>query len=194
MTTLIATGYPPFATSFRGIDVIGCDCRISQTVTIFREVNFYPSAQIRLGSGVVLFEHVRFLLGAIDARIELGDRVTVNCGSYISGEGGLLIGSDVLIGPHVRLLSAGHVIDGGDEIISKNPISYGAIRIDSGAWIAAGATVLPGVHVGRGSVVGAGAVVTADVPEFAVVAGNPAKIIRYRKGCDTSLSAQVCSA
>jgi len=52
------------------------------------------------------------------------------------------------------------------------------VRIDDDAWIAAGATVLRGVTIGRGAIVGAGAVVTVDVPPFAVVAGNPARIVR----------------
>lgn len=180
MASLTAIGYPPFVTAFPGIDLLGGDCRISTSVTVFREMNLYPSAQIRLGAGVTLFDDVRLLLGAIDASIELGDRVTVNCGSYISGEGGLVVGSDVLIGPHVKILTAGHVIDDANDIIAQNPISYGAIQIDCGAWIAAGATLVQGVHIGTGAVVGAGSVVTVDVPDFAVVAGNPARILRYR--------------
>ena len=55
------------------------------------------------------------------------------------------------------------------------------MKIGDGAWIAARAIVLPGVIVGRGAVVGAGAVVSHDVPEMAVVAGNPAKVVKVRE-------------
>ena len=52
------------------------------------------------------------------------------------------------------------------------------VLIERGAWIGAGATILPGVCVGTYAVVGAGAVVTKDVPDYAVVVGNPARIVK----------------
>ncbi|MDY6975886.1 MAG: CatB-related O-acetyltransferase [Pseudomonadota bacterium] len=54
------------------------------------------------------------------------------------------------------------------------------LKIGNDVWIAAGAVVLRGVTIGDGAVVGANSVVTRDVPPYAVVAGNPAKIIKYR--------------
>ncbi len=56
----------------------------------------------------------------------------------------------------------------------------GDIVLEDDVWIGANAIILSGVHLGRGSVIGAGSVVTKDVPSYAIVAGNPAKIIRYR--------------
>lgn len=53
-------------------------------------------------------------------------------------------------------------------------------RLGADCWLGHGAIVLPGVSVGIGAAVGAGAVVTKDVPDFAVVAGNPARVLRYR--------------
>lgn len=53
------------------------------------------------------------------------------------------------------------------------------IRVNDGASIGAGAVVLPGVNIGKNAIVGAGSVVTKDVPENAIVAGNPARIMRY---------------
>ena len=55
------------------------------------------------------------------------------------------------------------------------------VIIDDDVWIGGRVTILPGAHIGKGSILAAGAVVTKDVPEFAVVGGNPAKIIKYRK-------------
>lgn len=54
------------------------------------------------------------------------------------------------------------------------------INIGNDVWIGRGATVLPGVSIGHGAVVGADAVVTRDVPPYAIVAGNPARVIRFR--------------
>ncbi len=54
------------------------------------------------------------------------------------------------------------------------------VEIGNDVWIGHAATVLPGVCVGDGAVIGAGAVVTRDVPDFAIVAGVPARLLRYR--------------
>lgn len=54
------------------------------------------------------------------------------------------------------------------------------VVIEDGVWVGCNVVILKGVTVGRGSVVGAGAVVTKDVPPYAVVGGNPAKLIKYR--------------
>ncbi len=182
MSILLPIGLPPPATSFPGIDRCGSGCRISGSVTVYRTVNPHADAGIFLGNDVLLLEQVRLLMGEDDTRLELGDRVVVNVGCYLSGEGGLSVADDVIIGPHARLLSAGHGIHGGDPVVWKNPLTGAPIVVGPGAWIGGGATVLPGVCIGRGAVVGAGSVVTREVPPFAVVAGNPARLLRYREG------------
>lgn len=188
MPTSIPIGLPPPVTSFPGIDRCGAGCLIGSSVTVYRTLNSHAAAGIFLGNEVLLLEQVRLLMGESDTRLQLGDRVVVNVGSYLSGENGLLIADDVIIGPHVRLLSAGHGIHGGDPIVWKNPLTGAPIVIEQGAWIGGGATVLPGVRIGRGAVIGAASVVTRDVPSFAVVAGNPARILHYRQGHGPGLS------
>lgn len=58
--------------------------------------------------------------------------------------------------------------------------SKGDVRIEHDVWVAHGALILSGVTIGTGAIIGAGSVVTRDVPPYAIVAGNPARIIRYR--------------
>lgn len=69
------------------------------------------------------------------------------------------------------------VIDSRVSVVGK---SKGKVKIGNGVWIGDSVIILSGVSVGNGAVIGAGSVVTKSVPEFAVVAGNPAKIIKYR--------------
>lgn len=101
----------------------------------------------------------------------------------------LKIGSFCSIGPNVMfLLSADHRIDTISTFPFKvkclgqesEAVSKGDIILEDDVWIGYGATIMSGVHIGQGAVVAAGAVVTKDVPPYAIAAGVPAKIIKYR--------------
>ena len=89
----------------------------------------------------------------------------------------------LMMGEDVLFLGGGHNFDRTDIPMgqqgSKEPTP---LHIAGDVWIGARAIILPGCkRIGHGSVIGAGAVVTKDVPDWAVVGGNPARIIRYRK-------------
>ena len=68
-----------------------------------------------------------------------------------------------------------HVCGESDSSVSKGPI-----LIQDGVWIGSNAVILSGVEIGRGAIVGAGAVVTKNVPPYSIVAGNPARVVKYR--------------
>jgi len=85
------------------------------------------------------------------------------------------IGDDVMIGPNVSLLSAGHPVAPSQRRAS---LVGKPIAIERNVWIGAGATIIGGVTVGENSVVAAGSVVTKDVPPNTLVGGNPARVIR----------------
>jgi len=92
------------------------------------------------------------------------------------------IGKYVMMGPDVIFISQNHEF--GD--ISKPMIFQGHKEklihiIEDDVWIGTKVIVLPGITIGKGAIIGAGAVVTKDVPSYAIVAGNPAKVIKYRK-------------
>ncbi|MCI1634594.1 MAG: hypothetical protein LKI20_00040 [Bifidobacterium sp.] len=106
--------------------------------------------------------------------ISLGKRVFINAGCNFQDQGGLTLGDDTLIGHSVVLATLNHDLD--PELRAN--LHPAAVTIGKRVWIGAHATVTPGVTIGDGAVVAAGAVVTRDVPERAVVAGVPAKIIK----------------
>ncbi len=186
---LTPVGLPEVLTQHPLIERMGDLCRISPMVSIWRRCEMdLATPFIQLGDEVVLFDFVRLVVSnrqeCPEAGIRLGNRVMVNVGSFLSGEGGLVIEDEVLIGPHVKIISAGHALDHGPANIYRNPITYAATHIGEGAWIGAGATITQGCKVGRGAVVAAGAIVTKDVPDFAVVTGIPATVQRFRQGVE----------
>ena len=87
------------------------------------------------------------------------------------------IGNHVIIGDRARIITCSHDVDDSEWAFKK----YG-IEISDYVWIASNAIILPSCrHIGRGAVVGAGSVVAKDVPDMAIVVGNPATVLRYRK-------------
>lgn len=111
--------------------------------------------------------------------IELGDRSSFGEGSIIGGN--TVVGKDVMIGRQLLTIPRNHKIDDPDLPMIKQGFQPATkIIIDDDVWIGDRVTILAGVHIHSHSVVGAGAVVTKDVPEYAIVGGVPAKVIRYR--------------
>ncbi|MGZ6952025.1 MAG: DapH/DapD/GlmU-related protein [Acidimicrobiia bacterium] len=105
----------------------------------------------------------------------LGRNVFINQGCTLMDIGGIDIGDDVMIGPNVSLITAGHPLAPSRR---RTGITAAPIRVERNVWIGAAAVVLPGVTVGEDAVVGAGAVVSRDVPPATLVAGAPARIVR----------------
>lgn len=109
----------------------------------------------------------------IENDVIIGNNVTVKSGVQLWD--GTRVEDDVFIGPNATFTN---------DLMPRSkqyPETFLGITLKQGASIGANATLLPGVTVGERAMVGAGAVVTEDVPAYAVVVGNPAKVIRYIK-------------
>jgi acetyltransferase-like isoleucine patch superfamily enzyme len=112
------------------------------------------------------------------AGITIGRRSLIGEACILRGQGGVAIGDDVYLAPLVQVLAVNHVYNDTSRPISHQGITAQGITIESGAWIGAGAIILDGVKIGHNAVVGAGAVVTRDVPDYCLVVGNPARVVR----------------
>jgi len=95
----------------------------------------------------------------------------------------LTIGNYLMMGEDVIILGGGHGFDRTDIPMGEQPSKEKtSLFIDDDVWIGSRAIILPGCsRIGHGAIIGAGAVVTKDVPDYAIVGGNPAKILKYRK-------------
>jgi acetyltransferase-like isoleucine patch superfamily enzyme len=112
------------------------------------------------------------LHGACISSVRIGNRVLINSNVLLMARGGITIEDDVMIAADASIITNNH--DPYDRML----LPCRPVLVRQGAWIGAHAIVLPGVCVGRHSIVGAGSVVTKDVPDFGVVVGNPAHVIR----------------
>lgn len=118
------------------------------------------------------------------SQIIIGDRVVIRPLTMLHGETetlnvSIIIEDDVLIGSGVHLYVENHRFsDRNQLIIEQGHEQAQQVLLKKGCWIGANAIILPGVTVGINSVVGAGAVVTKSVPDFTVVVGCPAKVVK----------------
>lgn len=109
------------------------------------------------------------------SQISVGSNTVINRFSYLDGRGGLLIGNNVNISHYTLIQTLTHDYNSPVFQAFASPV-----EICDDVWIGARAIILPGVKLGKGCVVGAGSVVTRDVPDYAVVAGSPAKQVATR--------------
>ena len=92
------------------------------------------------------------------------------------------IGNNVMMGPDVVFINQNHRFDNPDMPLQEQGyVEFGPIQVGDNTWIGTRVIVLPGRKIGKCAIIGAGAVVTKDVPDYAIVGGNPARIIRMRK-------------
>ena len=111
--------------------------------------------------------------------VEIGDYSGIGVNSIV---GAVNIGKDVMMAPEVVIITKNHRFsDLTKPMRLQGSIPHQPVIIEDDVWIGFRAIILPGRHIGKGAIVGAGAVVTKNVPPYAVVGGNPAKVLKYRE-------------
>ncbi len=141
---------------------------------------------ISIGSGVFVGRHTS--LHTKDGDLELEDGVNISSFCTVFSMSTVRIGANTLIAGYVSIVGGGHDFDRTDVAVIDQPRSSRGIQIGANSWIGTGVSILDGVTLGHDVVVGANAVVTGDLPDFAVAAGTPARVLRDRRAAIESRS------
>ena len=151
---------------------LGGDTSFGPDVYVSPRAAVFPR-RLAMGARSYLAAHVY-----LTDDVTLGADCTLN--PYAVARGRIVCGDGVRIGAHTSLLGFAHGT-APDAPVFRQPVTSRGIEIGDDVWIGSHAVVVDGVRIGSHAVVGAGSVVTRDVPDWAVVAGNPARIVRDRR-------------
>lgn len=139
---------------------------------------------VNLGRNVRIGDYSRIICSGSFRNIGKGIKIGKNCGigenCFFGAAGGIEIGNNVIMGQNVRFHSENHNFEDINELIRLQGVTNKGIKIGDNCWIGAGAVFLDGVNVGSGCVIGANTLVNKDIPNNAVVVGNPGRIIKFR--------------
>src|SRR5476651_461468 len=133
--------------------------KVGNDVTFGGSITYYNPKGISIGNHVLVNHHTELL--SHNARIKIGNYV--------------------LISPYVFITTSKHEYARTDIPVFLQKEVGQDVVIQDDVWISTHAVVLPGVTIGKGAIVAAGAVVTKNVQSYSIVAGVPAKVIKYRK-------------
>jgi acetyltransferase-like isoleucine patch superfamily enzyme len=145
----------------------------------------YGERWIEIGDQCMIAELVTLCAGFAPGQdlgpepvLRVGDRCVIGRGSHIVAHHSISIGDDVFTGPYVYITDQNHSYADVDVPVGRQWPVNSSVSIGAGTWLGTAAIVLPGSVIGRNVVVAAGAVVRGTVPDYAVVGGVPAKVIK----------------
>jgi acetyltransferase-like isoleucine patch superfamily enzyme len=145
----------------------------------------YGEPWIEVGDQCMIAELVTLCAGLApghdlgpDPVLRVGDRCVIGRGSHIVAHHSIEIGADVFTGPYVYITDQNHSYADVEVPVGRQWPVNSSVRIGAGTWLGTGAIVLPGSTIGKNVVVAAGAVVRGKVPDYAVVGGVPARVLR----------------
>lgn len=192
----LRTNYPPAALLEQYSRFVNGDGELDSLMrrALWRSVARSFGHRVRIGSGVG-FKHLEtfeigdgvfigaqaYIQGRFDGTTKIGNHVWIGPQSYFDARN-LILEDHVGWGPGAKVLGSSHTAVPIDRPIIQTDLEIKPVRVEAWADIGTSAILLPGVTIGKGSIVGAGAVVTRDVAPFSIVAGVPAKFVRWREG------------
>jgi acetyltransferase-like isoleucine patch superfamily enzyme len=173
-------GEDKYAQMMRRVIIKAVARRCGDGLIVGSQVGFKHLETFQIGNTCFIGAGV-YIQGRFDGRCVIGDNVWIGPGAYFDARD-LVLGDHVGWGPGAKVLGSAHTGLPADVPILQTDLEIRPVRVQPWADIGTNAVLLPGVTVGKGAIVGAGAVVTHDVPPFAIVAGVPARFLRWREG------------
>ena len=137
-------------------------------------IDVMPFREFKVGDDTVIEDFATVNNGVGD--VIIGDRTRIGIGSTVIGP--VTIGNDVRLAQNVVLSGLNHNYEEIDKPISQQGVSTATIHIGDESWIGANAVVVAVISIGKHCIVAGGSVVTKNIPDYSVVAGNPARIIK----------------
>lgn len=140
---------------------------------------------VSIGNSCILTAWKKYRGKQLSPKISIGSGCHIGDYNHITSTSSIIIGNGLLTGRWVTITDNSHGTS-DYESMKKSPVereiySKGAVRIGNNVWIGDKATILPGVTIGDGVIIGANSVVTKNIPDYCVVGGNPAKVIKSIK-------------
>ncbi|PID38875.1 MAG: transferase [Deltaproteobacteria bacterium] len=152
---------------------------LGEGVVFERGVMVFHPENVRIGDHVYV-GHQTIVKGYHQNELVIGAGCWIGQQCFFHGGGGLTLGENVGVGPGVTIITSTHREAGREVPILHAPVEFAPVVVGDDCDLGVGAILLPGVTLGRGVQLGAGAVVSADLPDYAVAAGVPAKVLRLR--------------
>lgn len=156
-----------------------------RAVIAFPPGAIFGEQAIAIGSGALIGERVSLTAGAVPGQ-DLGGRVvlrigrgcSIGRGSFVVAHESIEIGDDVFVAPYAYITDQNHSYADLDTPIGRQWPRNAPVAIGDGCWIGAGCVILPGARLGRHVTVAAGSVVRGEFPDFCVIGGTPARVLR----------------
>lgn len=145
-----------------------------KNVILSRGLTYRYPKNIHIGNNVYIDKNVSFSTESANAELTIGSGSTIGFNCFIDFSGNVRIGENVRIASNSYIMTHTHGYD------PNAPAKGIPLEIDNSAFIGSGSVILYNCkRIGKKAVIGVGSIVTKDVPDFAIVAGNPARIIKY---------------
>src|ERR1700688_4054214 len=151
---------------------VGTDLQVASSVVLKHPETMEFGDSVFIGSQTMI-------QGRFDGKCQIGNHVWIGPQAYFDARD-LVIEDYVGWGPGAKVLGSTHTAEPLDVPIITTGLVIQPVRVRFGADIGMNSSILPGVQIGAHAIVGAGSVVTHDVPDYAIVAGAPARVLRFR--------------